>query len=114
MPVAQPTGPVSQFTASQILAGTSQKSTTSVDVHQHSVTDSSDMPVLQPANTGSACSDHEQQTNLTFPVYPEEEGEVSDQEAGMPEQDSDQHISEEHTYRETVRCKILCRLVPGV
>ena len=48
-------------------------------------------------------SDHEQQIDLTYPVYPEEEGEVSDRETGFSEQDSDQHISEEQTYREIVR-----------
>ena len=71
MPVAQTTGPVSKFTASQAPASTSHKPITSVavDVHHHSLTDS----------------------------------EVSEQETGILEQDSDQQISEEQYYRETVR-----------
>ena len=112
---------------------TSQKPTTSVavDIHQHSVTGSSEMPVLQPVRlasqltvtqsvsgisvkplpTSSAAgaafqypdSDFEQQMDFTSPFYPEEEGEVFDWQADIPQQDSDQRIAEEQDYWETVR-----------
>ena len=59
--MAQSTGPVSQLTANQALAGTSQKPTTS------------------------------QYPDSTSPVYPlEEEGKVSDQATNILGQDSDQ------------------------
>ena len=48
-------------------------------------------------------SDFEQQTDSTFSVHPmEEEGEVCDQEAGIPEQELDQQRSEEQNYQKTV------------
>ena len=37
-------------------------------------------------------------------VLLEGEGEVSDQEAGVPTQEPDQQLSEEQNYRETVSC----------
>ena len=105
----------------------SQKPATSVavDIHEHPVTGSSEIPVLQPARQASqltatqsvTCTSDDpglplqlpvlplsiqtgsgQQSNLTSPVHPEEEGKVSDQEAGISDQNSDQHadhISEE-------------------
>ena len=45
-------------------------------------------------------SDSDLQLDLTSPVYPQEEGEVSDCETEMSEQESDQQISEEQSYRE--------------
>ena len=95
MPVAQPTGLVSQFTPSQSPASTSQKPTISVavDVPQHSVTSSSEMPVFQPARPASQLSVTQCVTSISIkPLstssgaasqYPDsdrptKEGEVSD------------------------------------
>ena len=54
----------------------------------------SDNPVPTSSTAGAASqypdSDSKQQTNLSSPVYPEEEGEVSDREASIPEQKPDQ------------------------
>ena len=63
-----------------------------------SVTYTSDKPLSTSSTDGTASqypdSDSEQQTNFTFPVYPEEEVRVSGWEAGITEQDSDQQTSE--------------------
>ena len=46
-------------------------------------------------------SDFDEPTLLVYPV--EEKSEISDQETGASPQESDQQISEEQSYRETVR-----------
>ena len=106
MPAAQPTGPVHQ---PSILAA--------VDVHhQHSVTGSSVMPVLLlarpasllPPNLGPVLAttpylhqlpllplsiNSDLEADPSLPVHPlEEEGEVSEQETGIPDQDPDHQI----------------------
>ena len=49
-------------------------------------------------------TDFEQEINSTSPVHPfEEQGDVPDQEIGIPEQESDLVISDEQNYQETVR-----------
>ena len=71
MPVVQPSTPATQL----------------------AVTSTSDKPLSSSSTVGPASqypdSESEQQTDLTSPVYPGEEGEV-DGEAGIQEQDSDQ------------------------
>ena len=57
-------------------------------------------------------TDSDLQADLTSLVYPQEEGKVSDQETEIPEQDSDQDISEEQSYRETIR-GVHCYMVMG-
>ena len=72
----------------------------SVDVHQPPVTGAS----VMPSTTAGEVLQYPDSDEPTFPAHTvEEEGEVSDQETGCLTQESDQQISEEHSYRETVR-----------
>ena len=113
MPVIQSTTPVCRFSTSQAPINTTlkgQPATSGVsDVHHQSV-----IPMLQPVRLASQFaatkplistsdkvlsttftagaasqypdSDFEQQTDSTYAVHPfEEEGKMSDQEAGLPE-----------------------------
>ena len=112
-PFIQPTGSASQTSSSQPATSTSEMpvlQSTGLVSHMISSQIPTGKQVLPTASFVGTAAQQDPNSDLEQHIYPhlschpmEEEGIVSDQEIGMPEQELDQQLSEEQNYWETVR-----------